>query len=80
MQYTQPLKERVHDHLVQFVTKDELDDHTNHTDNDIKTQKEYLKRLVSEHSENPLYEADTIQCINSLDDNSICPFIKSFLA
>lgn len=77
---TQPLKVQVRNHIQPILTESELSDYDNHTDNNIATQREFLKRLVVERAEDPMQELDCIEVINTLSENSICPFINGHLA
>lgn len=73
------LKERVLNHITPIATAQQLQDHAEYTDDTIESQREYLKRLVVESSDNPLNEMDAIEVIRTIDSDSICPFIEAHL-
>lgn len=74
------LKAKVGAHLKNITTEDELKAHTKHTVNTLESQKDYIKRIICERASDPMAEVDTIEVVNSLDENSICPFINGHLA
>jgi len=73
------LKGMVHSHLAEHATDDELKAHTDNTDNSIGSQREYLKRFISERSDNPVLDVDALVVINSLERDGIAPFINTYI-
>ena len=73
------LKDKVHEHLVGVVSDDILAAHKEQTTADLVSQKEFLKRVVVERSDNPLMEVDSIKVITDLPEQGLCPFILNHL-
>lgn len=74
------LKDRVHDQISTFMPECDISDHTVHTADTIESQRDFLRRVVVERSDNPLAEVDSLDVINDLDEKSICSFIQCHLA
>ena len=74
------LKERVLEQITPFASAEEINDHIEHTNESVESQREYLRRYLVEHSDDPLNEVDSIQVVNTLDEDSICQFIHGHLS
>ncbi len=80
MESSPTLKQRVRETMTPIASDSELSDHLNHTDDSIASQRDYLKRVLLTRSDNPVEEADAIQVVNTLNEDTICPFINGHMA